>query len=158
MAKKFTLPKCLLCDFKALSVTISSHLTSSAEATQMDRKIMESQSGLGWKGPLRSSLPWAGALPLSKAAPEPRAGKTYLQPLLQKSCTTIRSIGEFIREAPVTDKEYKGLQNTQQWGQGPSAPSPSFHTTPKPGPESFPSSSSISHLSWWKKEVPVCRD
>lgn len=44
--------------------------------------------------------------------PEARAGKTYLQPLLQKSGTTIRSIGEFIREAPVTNKEYEGLENT----------------------------------------------
>lgn len=42
---------------------------------------------------------------------EPRSERTHLQSLLQESCTTIRSIGKFIREAPVTNKEYKRLEN-----------------------------------------------
>lgn len=49
---------------------------------------------------------------------EPRSERTHLQSLLQKSCTTIRSIGKFIREAPVTNKEYKGLEKETETQQG----------------------------------------
>lgn len=88
-----------------------------------------SVSSLGHKPDL--PLPFSTPLSVFPGCPcsinKPRAQRTNLQPLLQKPCAAIRSIGKFIWEAPVTNKEYKGLKNRERntWGQCQTVPSKS---------------------------------
>ena len=55
---------------------------------------------------------------------------------------------DFGASLPVTTTCSK-CQSPQQW-QKPLHPCRNLQTTTRPGPESLPSSSIISHLSWWK--------